>query len=59
MTFEEKRSKYCVKDEYVNDFYGSADQDVIEDCQTNGIPVSDIIALEREWGDIGYLLEEI
>ena len=56
----ENGPKFRVKDEYADSWYGSADPEYIEKCQTEGIPVEDIAHLVREWGE-GILdqLEEI
>lgn len=53
------RSKWVVKDEFINQFYGNTDQETIQDYQTNGIPEEDLQHLEREWGDLSEMLEEL
>ena len=50
---------YRVKAEYIDRFYGSADSDYVEQCQTNGIPEEDLDFLSQEWGDLSEMLEEI
>ena len=36
--------------EYIDRWYGNADSDYINDCQTYGIPQEDYELLVREWG---------
>lgn len=53
------RTVYRVRDEYIDRFYGGTDPQVIRDYQENGIPRDDLEQLESEWGDLGFMLEEI
>lgn len=44
------RSAFRVKDDCIDSVYGSSDSDVVDDYQTNGIPVDDLRFLLGEWG---------
>lgn len=55
--------KFVAKDEYIDDFYGSVESDIIEDCQTNGLTIDDLKELARGWsidiGDVLNMVEEM
>lgn len=44
------RSEFRVKDDCIDSVYGSADPDVVDDYQTNGIPVDDLRFMLSNWG---------
>lgn len=55
--------KFVAKDEYIDDFYGSVESDIIEDCQTNGLTIDDLKELARgrsiDIGDVLNIVEEM
>jgi 2-iminoacetate synthase ThiH len=52
--------KYTVKEEYIDQWYGSATTEEIEEAQEKGFTAEDINRLANDWGtSVNDLMEQV